>query len=74
MFQVHLYFFYMQWMHYCTYVCMTDVFLFWTVACAHLYVIRAVHHDCPVLLTVYIWSRLPQLFGLVPLPLSRLNI
>lgn len=41
---------------------------------AYLYVICAIHHDCPLLLIVYIWSRLPQLFGLVPLSVSRLCI
>lgn len=41
---------------------------------AYLYVVCAIHHHCPLLLIVYIWSRLPQLFGLVPLPVSRLCI
>lgn len=41
---------------------------------AHLYVICAVHHNCPVLLIVYFWSCLSQLFGLVPLPLSCLYV
>lgn len=45
-----------------------------TTASAHLYVICAVHHDGPVLLNVHIWSGLPRLFGLVPLPLSGLYI
>lgn len=41
---------------------------------SYLYVICAIHHNCPVLLIVHVWSRLPQLFGLVPLPLSCLYI
>lgn len=41
---------------------------------AYLYIVRAIHHNCPVLLIVNIWSRLPQLFGLVPRPLPRLCI
>lgn len=41
---------------------------------AYLYIICAIHRNCPVLLIVYIWSHLPQLFGLVPLPMSSLCI
>lgn len=52
--------------------------LFWdseqSMSSAHLYVVRAIHHDGPVLLTVPVGSRLPQIFGLVPLPESRLCV
>lgn len=41
---------------------------------AHLYVICAIHHYCLVLLIVDVWSRLPQLFGLVPWALSGLYV
>lgn len=52
--------------------------VFWdleqSMSSAHLYVVRAVHHDGPLLLTVPVGSRLPQIFGLVPLPESRLCV
>lgn len=41
---------------------------------AYLYIICAVHHNRSVLLTVHVRPRLPQLFGLAPLPLSRLCV
>lgn len=40
----------------------------------YLYIICAIHHNCPMLLTLYLWSCLPQVFGLAPLPLSRLYV
>lgn len=50
---------------------MNDPFIY---VCAYLYVICAIHQNCPMLLIVYIWPRLPQLFGLVPLPVSCLYV
>lgn len=50
------------------------IYLYLSFSSAYLYIICAIHHNCPVLLIVYIWPCLPQLFGLVPLPLSCLDV